>query len=70
VRQMDTLPERLLKEGMPVGPAKGKVVPLAQMLDEYYKLRGFDVKTGTPKPEKLRELGLDKAAEDMAKILK
>jgi aldehyde:ferredoxin oxidoreductase len=70
VREMDTLPERLLKEGMPVGPAQGKVVPLETMLDEYYKLRGFDVKTGTPKPEKLRELGLDKAAEDMAEILK
>jgi len=70
LREMDTLPERCLKEGMPVGPAKGKVVPLKQMLDEYYKLRGFDDKTGTPKPEKLRELGLDKAAEDMAKILK
>ncbi|RLE88301.1 MAG: aldehyde:ferredoxin oxidoreductase, partial [Thermoprotei archaeon] len=68
-RKDDTLPERCLKEPAPVGPAKGKVVPLEVMLDEYYELRGWDLKTGIPKPDKLRELGLEKAAELSEKLL-
>jgi len=53
----DTLPKRMIKEPMPGGPAKGKVVPLDKMLPEYYKLRGWDA-NGVPTPEKLKELGL------------
>jgi len=53
----DTLPPRMLKEPMPDGPAKGKVVPLDKMLPEYYRLRGWD-SNGVPTPEKLKELGL------------
>jgi aldehyde:ferredoxin oxidoreductase len=53
----DTLPKRMLKEPMPEGPAKGKVVPLDKMLPEYYRLRGWD-SNGVPTPEKLKELGL------------
>lgn len=34
------LPDRLLKEPMPSGPAKGLVVKLEKMLPEYYELRG------------------------------
>ncbi len=67
-RKDDTLPERFLKEPAPVGPAKGMVVPLERMLDEYYRLRGWDVDTGVPTPEKLKELGLDKAAELASKL--
>lgn len=37
----DTLPERLLRDGAPTGPAKGKVNELDQMLPEYYELRGW-----------------------------
>ncbi|MDI6820028.1 MAG: aldehyde ferredoxin oxidoreductase family protein [Candidatus Hodarchaeaceae archaeon] len=59
-REHDTLPSRLLKEPMPEGPAKGHVVKLDAMLDEYYKLRGW--KDGRPTPEKLKELGLSKYA--------
>jgi aldehyde:ferredoxin oxidoreductase len=29
------------------------------MLDDFYRARGWDLKTGIPKPEKLRELGLE-----------
>ncbi len=68
-RKDDTLPERCLKEPMPVGAAKGRVVPLEPMLDEYYELRGWDKEAGIPTPEKLRELGLSKAAEDMERLL-
>lgn len=56
-RKDDTLPERFLKEPLPEGPAQGKVVPLAEMLDTYYELRGYDSE-GHPKEEKLKELGL------------
>lgn len=37
----DTLPERLLKMAANVGPAKGRVAELDQMLPEYYELRGY-----------------------------
>ena len=53
----DTLPPRLLKEPMPGGPHKGRVVELDKMLPEYYKLRGWD-EQGVPTPEKLQQLGL------------
>ncbi len=54
----DRLPDRLLKEPMPSGPAKGNVVKLEKMLPEYYELRGWD-KDGVPTKEKLKELGLE-----------
>ena len=55
----DSLPERLLKEPAPEGPAKGHVVRLEEMLKEYYALRGWD-ENGIPTKEKLEELGLSK----------
>ena len=55
-RKDDTLPQRLLKEPMPEGPAKGHVVELDKMLDEYYDVRGW--KDGKPTKKKLKELGL------------
>lgn len=54
----DRLPDRLLKEPMPSGPAKGNVVKLEKMLPEYYELRGWD-KEGVPTKERLKELGLE-----------
>jgi len=53
----DTLPDRMLKEPMTEGPAKGHVVYLDQMLPEFYRLRGWD-ETGVPTPEKLSSLGI------------
>ncbi|MHA1686829.1 MAG: aldehyde ferredoxin oxidoreductase family protein [Candidatus Heimdallarchaeaceae archaeon] len=53
----DTLPKRLLKEAMPEGPAKGHVVELDKMLEEYYKVRGWS--DGVPTPEKIKELGIE-----------
>jgi aldehyde:ferredoxin oxidoreductase len=53
----DTLPYRMLKEPMPEGPAKGRVVDLDGMLPEFYKLRGWD-ENGVPTRTKLQELGL------------
>ncbi|MGE5553421.1 MAG: aldehyde ferredoxin oxidoreductase family protein [Betaproteobacteria bacterium] len=53
----DTLAPRLLSEPMPEGPAKGKVVGLAEMLAEYYRLRGWDAQ-GVPTKEALERLGI------------
>ncbi len=57
-RREDSLPPRIVAEPMPDGPAKGMVCHLDEMLDEYYRLRGWD-RNGTPAPDKLKELGLD-----------
>ena len=59
-RRDDTLPRRFLEEPLPEGsgPSTGSVLELEPMLDEYYRARGWDVATGWPTKEKLRELGL------------
>jgi len=60
-RQDDTLPRRFLEEPMPAGsgPSTGSVLELEPMLDEYYHARGWDVQTGLPTQQKLKELDLD-----------
>jgi aldehyde:ferredoxin oxidoreductase len=54
----DVLPERLLKDPIPTGPAKGCVNRLGEMLPEYYELRGWD-QNGVPGDAKLSELSLN-----------
>jgi len=69
-RDDDTLPERLMTEPLKEGASKGQVISkdeLKQMLDEYYKERGWDVHTGTPTQEKLEALGLGYVAKAMKK---
>ncbi len=56
-KEDDTLPERLLKEPLPSGPAKGKVNELDVMLKEYYEVRGWD-QDSIPTEEKLKELSI------------
>ena len=56
-RKDDSLPPRILKEPLSDGPAKGETVDLEKMLNEYYKLRGWD-NNGIPTEEKLKELGI------------
>ncbi|MCC5858058.1 MAG: aldehyde ferredoxin oxidoreductase family protein [Ectothiorhodospiraceae bacterium] len=53
----DTLPTRLLKEAANVGPAKGSVNRLDEMLPKYYALRGW-TPTGELTPETRQRLGL------------
>jgi aldehyde:ferredoxin oxidoreductase len=53
----DTLPRRMLEEPMSGGKAEGRVNCLAEMLSEYYQLRGWDAE-GRPTAEKLAGLGL------------
>jgi aldehyde:ferredoxin oxidoreductase len=56
-REHDTLPRRLLEEPVPEGPSKGWVSHLPEMLDEYYRFRGWD-ENGVPSGRKLEQLGL------------
>ena len=56
-RKDDTLPARFLREGRTCDPEK-RTVPLEAMLDDYYRLRGFD-NEGIPTPQTLLRLGLD-----------
>jgi aldehyde:ferredoxin oxidoreductase len=53
-----------------VGSRKGKVVDRVEfekMKDEFYQWRGWDVATGLPKGERLRELQLGDVASDLEK---
>jgi aldehyde:ferredoxin oxidoreductase len=61
-REQDILPERLMLDPLPDGPAQGMVFEresLEKMKDAYYEMRGWDIATGIPTPTKLRELNLD-----------
>ncbi len=69
-RKDDTQPQRLLKEPSPSGRAKGHVVYLDKMLDEYYELRGWDKTTGLPTEKKLNDLGLEYTFAELRKARK
>jgi aldehyde:ferredoxin oxidoreductase len=59
-RSEDTLPERYFEEPIPEGPSKGEVVSreeFSRMLDEYYRLHGWD-EEGLPTKRTLKTLGL------------
>jgi aldehyde:ferredoxin oxidoreductase len=56
-RKDDSLPPRITGEPLPDGAAKGMVCHLDEMLDEYYKIRGWS-EDGIPGENKLKELGL------------
>ncbi|MEX0974285.1 MAG: aldehyde ferredoxin oxidoreductase family protein [Bacillota bacterium] len=56
-RKDDTLPPRLLSQPRPSGRAAGVVPFLGKMLDEYYRLRGWDAE-GLPTLSTLRRLDL------------
>jgi aldehyde:ferredoxin oxidoreductase len=43
----DTLPKRFTHEPLTKGPSQGTVVPVKEMVKEYYRLRGWH-KDGTP----------------------
>ncbi len=64
-RKDDRLPERMLNEPMPDGFAKGQVVHLEPMLDEYYAHRQWDQASGLPTRRKLEELKLDDIATEL-----
>jgi aldehyde:ferredoxin oxidoreductase len=57
-RKEDKLPKRLLQEPAADGVGQGQVVDLDKALDSYYEAMGWDIVSGLPKPEKLKELNL------------
>ena len=64
-RKDDYLPARFLEEPLPNGNSKGEIFEIEPMLDEYYVEREWDSKTGIPKAEKLRKIGLEYVIEDL-----
>ncbi len=68
-RKDDTVPRRFLEEPAPGGPRKGEHLGdlLPAMLDEYYRVRGWDVKSGLPGKATLERLGLQEIASELEK---
>ena len=64
-RGWDTLPRRLLTESVQSGSTKGQIVELETLLDDFYQLCGWDIKTGIPTSTSLNQLGLPQIARDM-----
>jgi aldehyde:ferredoxin oxidoreductase len=68
-RKDDTLPRRFLEEPLPEGPKKGQVHDILEpLLDSWYEVHGWDVKTGIPAKERLQKLGLKDIAADLTPI--
>lgn len=59
-RKDDRLPERFTRQPLQQGFSRGLTARTEEMMDEYYRLRGWDLSTGWPTPAKLRELSLEK----------
>jgi aldehyde:ferredoxin oxidoreductase len=68
----DVVPERFTTEPMPQGvdyqTNVGVVFPLSEMLKKYYKYREYEPGTGFPGERKLKQLGLDYVAKDLAPL--
>ena len=60
-RKDDTLPDRLLEDPLPDGPAAGLTVDLDPLLDAYYQFRGWD-DHGRPTLNTLQRLNLEDLA--------
>ena len=56
-RKDDMLPPRFLEEELSEGASRSRVVQLDEMLNRYYKLRGWD-ENGIPSEETKRKLGI------------
>jgi aldehyde:ferredoxin oxidoreductase len=66
-RDNDNIPDKFFTDPI---ETKLKVLDRQQfenLKDRYYELRGWDVATGHPTPEKLKELGLPEIALDLQK---
>jgi len=73
-RKDDTIHGRAMEEPVPSGPYKGQRLERDKfegMLDDYYKIVGWDKKTGAPTRKTLERLGLQdiaKELQDMGKL--
>jgi aldehyde:ferredoxin oxidoreductase len=60
-RDDDTLPQRLFAQPLAGGPTNGVTLDTKEFeaaLATYYRLAGWDVRTGNPLPQTLRDLDL------------
>ncbi|MFX1502649.1 MAG: aldehyde ferredoxin oxidoreductase C-terminal domain-containing protein, partial [Promethearchaeota archaeon] len=57
-REDDNLPQRFINQPLTEGFSKEHVVPLENMLEQYYFVREWD-NNGIPKPELLEKLGIN-----------
>lgn len=67
-RNNDYPPQRCLEEPIPSGAAKGFKLErqkFDELLDEYYEIHGWDIKTGLPTRRCLEEFGLTEIADDL-----
>jgi len=65
-REDDKLPDRFFEEPLTMGSGKGAVLDreeFAKMMDEYYRMRGWDPETTKPTKAKLESLGLSFASD-------
>ncbi len=56
---------------VPEGPAAGRVISLdtlGELIDQYYRARGWDVATGIPQVEKLEALGLEGVSQELNRL--
>jgi aldehyde:ferredoxin oxidoreductase len=69
-REDDHLPDRLMKDPLPSGPAEDMLIEqesLELMKDAYYQFRSWDLASGKPTPDKLASLGLSDLIADLWK---
>lgn len=70
-REMDILPDRLMQDPLPSGPAEDMLIDresLEALKDAYYEFRGWDKTTGAPTPKKLFQLGLEDLIPDLQEV--
>jgi aldehyde:ferredoxin oxidoreductase len=70
-RKLDDLPWRLMNEPAPSGPAKGLMnskKELDGLLDKYYRLHEWDLKTSWPYKETLEKLDLKDVSKQLPKL--
>ncbi|MBS3950295.1 MAG: aldehyde ferredoxin oxidoreductase family protein, partial [Peptococcaceae bacterium] len=71
-RSFDYPPARFMEEPIPDGPTAGKYMPkevIDRLLDEYYKLRGWD-NNGIPSAAQLKKVGLGFVESTIAPLRK
>lgn len=69
-RERFKVPERFLKDPIPSGPQKGRVIDeqaMEKLLDSYFKRRQFDPKTALPTRKGLEVVGLEDVAQDLSR---
>ena len=69
-RETDSLPKRFMDKPLKEGASKGAVLETSkfeEMKSKYYALRGWDIATGIPTRETLKQTGLGDVARDLEK---